>query len=357
MDVPPFVYPWFGLYSHTRFPETNFSFPPRVKTLKKKHSQSAPPPKEEKNDESFCEDCWHIFTYHSESFMSFYKDNFTSELFIDDKNDMKKILTCQKKSCQGGDNFLILKKGISIADLRKKQDKEDDEVLVCPKCGSKCSFRHQFFECLNDLNEKDRRSIGSMPNNAQTRMKFLYNKQDVFDLLRPEFEENTSQEDIDFCTSYAWYILDKYLTRVLYFTNMHKRKHVKSCFKYAKHGKSDPNCRYHKPNHISKFRELIFTTYGKKNLSQISIKQMQRVLFIYLSESSYAMSAFHPSNHNLKIIENPNIAFYFTAYACKVAIDVKKILMKIFDQANQVLLERGENVFDPDPLKKKSLMV
>ena len=135
---------------------------------------------------------------------------------------------------------------------------------------------------------------------------------------------------------------------------MHRETHLKSCFKYSKKSNDDPDCRYQKPKRPSDDRQFTFLIDNLKRIQTLIIDQLQRLSFIYLSESNYPLATLHPSNHNFKLILNNNIGYYVGSYSTKVQKESEKSINTTYQQISDVLISKRIDPNEPDPKKQKT---
>ena len=195
----------------------------------------------------------------------------------------------------GQKKFNDFKSKNKFSDLRKKQHHNNTNLLECKICSYKCSFKSKFYEAFDEeFKNLENSHLEPMPETQQQKLEFLYHKLNVYVQIKNALNKNSTINEHQNC----WNILQCYITRVLYLVNMHRETHVKSCFKYAKKTDDDPNCRYRNPKYPTDKRTFSFFVENLRRIESLRINQLQRLSFIYLSESNYALAIFHPSNHN-----------------------------------------------------------
>ena len=81
---------------------------------------------------------------------------------------------------------------------------------------------------------------------------------------------------------------------------------------------------------------------------------MQRLQFVYLSESNYPLGIFHPSNHNFKLILNNDIGYYVGSYSTKVQKESSESISKTYQQISDVLISKKIDPLEKDLNRQKT---
>ena len=236
-----------------------------------------------------------------------------------------------------------------LHDLRTRGGNEEKRCLVCTECKRTFTPTKKILEGFDNACK-----ILDSPMINPTlagKKEFIYHGLPV-ETIVSKLNEASGKHDSEM---YKYWVrkMNLEVAKGMFHLNIHHWKHFESCFKYSKkRNKKTQECRYKKPDWpttVQKFLSFQIDSNGK--VQRLSFSTQQRPPFIFLSESVTRLMITELCNHCVKLVETPQLGFYWSSYSTKGQFNNSKSIIGLLNNMKSIIVQNITRVEKGLPIK------